>query len=113
MSDISFNNQTLEPLNLWVREDGDLWDFTTGFTFSLVVGDGVGPSTGFTTAVGFTGAAGSGLPPNGTPNLVKQWATTGELLPMTNGTLYNAVLTFTRTSDGRYGVRKFKIRIPD
>jgi hypothetical protein len=36
-------------------------------------------SFSFTKTIGFTGAAGTGTPANGTPNLTIQFTTTGEL----------------------------------
>ena len=63
---------------LWLLDDdGSLIDFSTSYTFSLKVGL-VGAVALLTKTTNITGAAGAGVEPTGTPNVVVNW-TSGEL----------------------------------
>jgi len=102
-----YDGESLPDLGLFLSVDGTLLTgLATGHTFSLKVTSEDGSSTLFTTTTGFTGQTGSGAPPTGTPNLVKQWATSGELASLTANTRYRAQLAITRSSDSR--VRYFE-----
>lgn len=61
----------------WQDDDGTLIDFSTGYTWSLKIGN-VGSAALLTKTVGITGAVGAGVEPTGTPNVTVAW-TTGEL----------------------------------
>lgn len=76
----------------WSDSNGDLYDFSSGWTFSLKVGN-KGSAASFTKTTGMTGAAAS-------PNLTVVWATTGELNLLEGGT-YVLQIEAIRTSDSR------------
>lgn len=60
-------------LQLWWVDDTDaLIDFSSGYTFSLTIGDGTTATV--TKTSGITGAAGAGTNPTGTPNIVVAWS---------------------------------------
>jgi hypothetical protein len=102
--------ESLPDLALFCRVDGTLLTgLGTGHTFSLVVRNPGDTATLFTKTTGFTGQTGSGTPPDGTPNLVVQWATSGELSTLTAGSAHKALLSITRSSDSR--VRKYRFVI--
>jgi len=59
---------------LWLEDDdGTLIDFSTGYTFTLLIGD-KGSAAKLTKASGITGAAGSGKEPTGVPNVTVTWS---------------------------------------
>jgi hypothetical protein len=89
----------------WFDDDGTLIDFSTGYTFSLKVGS-AGSTALLTKTSDITGAAGAGVEPTGTPNVVVTW-TAGELA-LTTGT-YLAQLTATSSSLDR--VAAFQMQI--
>lgn len=63
---------------LWLQDDqGDLIDLSTGYTFTVNIGRR-GHVADRTKTTGITGAAGAGVCPTGTPNLVVAWSA-GEL----------------------------------
>jgi len=93
-------------LGLFVRENGTLLDLSSGYTFSLKVVTAAGSAAEFTKTSGISGAAGSGLPPSGTPNVTIQWATSGELNSLSASTRYLAQLTITG-GDSRQRIRQF------
>lgn len=62
---------------LWLAVNDVLVNLATGYTFELKGHDAT--TTYFTKTDGCTGAAGSGRPPDGTPNLVVVWDAAGEL----------------------------------
>lgn len=65
-------------LRLWLLDDdGTLVDFSAGYTFSLKIGL-AGQTPLLTKTSGITGAAGAGVEPTGTPNVVVSWSA-GEL----------------------------------
>ncbi len=101
----------LDDLGLFVRANRQLIDLSSGHSFTLIVGDGSSGTGGFTKTTSMTGAAGSGTPPSGTPNLVVTWETTGELNNLTGATTYPAQLTILRTTDQRQRKRLFRIRM--
>lgn len=65
-------------LKLWLLDDdGTLINFSTGYTFSLKIGK-LGVTALLTKTTNITGAAGAGVEPTGTPNVLVTW-TAGEL----------------------------------
>ncbi len=108
-----FVGSDLDDLGLFVRANRQLIDLSSGHSFTLVVGDGVSGTGGFTKTTSMTGAAGSGIPPNGTPNLVVTWETTGELNNLAGNIRYKCILTILRTTDQRQRKRKFFIQMLD
>lgn len=103
--------QNLPDLGMFVRVDGQLvTNMDTDYTFTLLVRDPLDTVTLFTKTAGFTGQAGTGTPPNGTPNLIVQWAPTSELEALTGGKDHKAMLTVTRTADARRSFYEFILR---
>lgn len=100
----------LDDLGLFVRANRALIDLSTGHSFTLVVGDGVGPTTGFTKTTSMVGAVGSDLPPEGVPNLIVTWETSGELNDIDPGR-YKCELTILRTTDQRQRKRQFYLQM--
>lgn len=74
MAQISYVSGSERPdLHLWWRDDdGDLIDFSTA-TFVVKIGQ-PGNTALTTKSSGTTGAAGSGTPTSGVPNVVINWA---------------------------------------
>jgi hypothetical protein len=70
-SELRYKQGASRPtLQLWLRDDdGDLIDFTTGYTFVFKVGT-IGSAAELTKSSGIAGAAGAGTEPDGTPNIV-------------------------------------------
>ena len=61
-------------IKLWLLDDdGELVDFSTGYTFTFKLGT-PGATATFTKATGITGAAGSGVEPTGAPNVTLTFA---------------------------------------
>lgn len=88
-----------DTLAIWWTISGELVDYTSGFTFVGKLTLTATPATViFTKSTGFTGAAGSGSEHSGVPNLVVQWATSGELNDVTPGRYYFEIVA-TKTSD--------------
>lgn len=95
-------------LKLWLfDDDGTLIDFSSGYTFSLKIGNS-GSAALLTKTSNITGAAGSGTEPTGTPNVTVTW-TAGELALTPNE--YECELTATTSSLDR--VFEFGITILD
>ncbi len=92
---IRYHSSAERPaLELWIQDDdGTLIDFSSGYTFTLKIGN-TGDTALLTKSTSITGAAGSGTEPTGTPNLTIAWAA-GEL-DITPGT-YTLQLTATTT----------------
>lgn len=86
----------------WNDQNDDLRDFSSGWTFSLKVGD-PGSAALFTKASGITGAATD-------PNVTIAWATSGELNTLATGS-HTGQITATRTSDSKQLIRTFPISI--
>lgn len=65
-----------EPaLKLWLQgDDGQLIDFSTGYTFDYFRVGLAGATPLLSKATGITGAAGAGVEPTGTPNVTVAWA---------------------------------------
>src|SRR5262245_6678878 len=83
----------LPDLTLTLEDSaGNLYQFATGWTFSLKVGV-PGAAAQFTKSSGITGA-------NTAPNVTVQWATSGELNSIAAGT-WQLMLFATRTSDSK------------
>lgn len=57
----------------WTDRQKQLIDFSTGHTFTLKLGR-PGATAVLTKTSGITGAAGAGVEPTGTPNLVVAWS---------------------------------------
>ena len=103
---------TLPDLEVWWPDpdgSGDLVDFSTGYTFSVVVGRR--SAVEFTKSSGLTGAAGSGdgSEPADVPNLTVQWSAS-DLGALTPG-LYTLELVATRDGDSRVRRRQARLRI--
>lgn len=77
----------------WRDSDGDVINFSSGYTFSALVGK-VGEAAEFAKSTGFTGAA-------TVPNLTVAWAATGELNDLDPKQTYRVVITARRTADGK------------
>ena len=84
-------------ITYWYRVNRTLIDFSTGYTFTVVVTTLDGETTLITKTSGITGAAGSGTETDGTPNLTVTWGA-GELAALTAGESYKATLTPTLTA---------------
>lgn len=99
MSRLSYRANAERPgLNIWWFDDaGSLIDFSSGYTYSLKIGPKGGTAL-LTKTTGITGAAGAGVEPTGTPNIVVTWST-GELA-ITPG-VYELELTATTSSTDR------------
>lgn len=68
-------------LRLWLQDDaGTLINFASGYTFRFAIG-AAGSAATFTKTSGITGAAGAGVAPSGTPNVVISF-TAGETDPL-------------------------------
>lgn len=93
-------------LELWLQDDdGNLIDFSSGYTFTLVIEDNDETAL-LTKTTGITGAAGSGVEPTGTPNVTVAW-TAGELT-LTPG-VYDLKLTATTSGLPRIFREPFRI----
>jgi hypothetical protein len=77
----------------WHDDDGSLIDFSTSYTFSLVIG-------ALTKTTNITGAAGAGTNPTGTPNITIAWSP-GEIATIGAAGAYTARLTATTSSADR------------
>lgn len=78
----------------WRDGDGDLIDFSSGYTFTVYVAPAESKAASFTKTTGITGAATS-------PNVVLAWPTTGaELNGLTAG-VYDVQVKARRTSDSK------------
>lgn len=86
----------------WEDRNGDLHDFSSGWTFQLKVGT-PGEAAVLTKSTGITGAATA-------PNVLIGWPTSGELNSLAPS-LYHAHLVATRTSDSKQRVLPFAIRL--
>lgn len=108
MSRISYKTSAEKPdLQVWWSDDDDeLVDFSSGYTFSLKVGQ-PGSTAVLTKTTGIVGAAGSGTPgAAGTPNLVVTWSA-GELA-LTAGSY---ALEITATTGGLDRVAEFPFEL--
>jgi hypothetical protein len=76
----------------WYAQDGTLIDLSTGYTFSLKIGN-PGSAALITKTTGITGAATD-------PNVTIAWATSGELNTLAPGS-YALQLQATRTADSK------------
>jgi hypothetical protein len=81
-----------EYLVTWTDPDGSLYDFSTGFDFTLKVGR-PGETAAFTKTTGITGAATD-------PNVTVAWAIVGELNLLEPGT-YTLQIAARQDSDDR------------
>jgi hypothetical protein len=79
MADLSYFKNAERPVaELWIRDKaGTLIDFSTGYTFVLKIGH-PDLTALLSKSSGIAGAAGAGVEPTGTPNVVVTW-TAGEL----------------------------------
>jgi hypothetical protein len=93
-------------LELWVfDDDGTLIDFSASYTFVFKIGT-PGSAALLTKSSGIAGAAGSGVEPTGTPNVVITWVA-GDLA-LTPGN-YTGQLTATTSSLDRVYTFPFTI----
>lgn len=76
----------------WYDGNGDLIDFSTGYTFQAKIGN-PGSAALITKTTSITGAATA-------PNITVAWATTGELNTLDPGT-YTLQIKATRASDSK------------
>lgn len=100
MTALSWYSSAEEPaLQIWwYDDDGDLIDFSSGVTgWSLKIGN-PGSAAVLTKTTGITGAAGTGSPGSGTPNVQVVWAA-GQL-NITPG-VYSLQLTATTAQGDR------------
>lgn len=95
----------LENLDCWVTSNRVLIDLSSGYSFSLAVTSTDG-TVQFTKTSGITGDTGSGTEESGSPNLMFEWDTSGELNTLDAGR-YIGDLTITRIADGRQRRRQF------
>ena len=96
-------------IKLWLLDDdGTLINLAAGYTFSFKIGVN-GSAAVFTKTTGVTGAAGSGVEPNGTPNVTLTF-TAAELAAVAVGT-YQWQLT--ATTSGLDRVFQGRITIKD
>lgn len=93
-------------LEMWILDDdGTLIDFSTGYSFTLKIGN-TGDTALLTKTTGITGAAGAGTEPTGTPNVSVAW--TADELDITPGAY---TLQLTATTGGLDRVFTTPIRI--
>lgn len=90
---------------LWLDDDGNPIDFTTGYTFEALIGTPGTPAL-FTKTDGFTGA-------DTDPNLTLAWPTTGELQDLAPNKSYSIDITATRQSDGKPRKARYMIFLSD
>jgi hypothetical protein len=85
MSALLYHRTAERPdIRLWLQDDdGDLIDFSTGYTFAFKIGH-VGRTADFTKTTGITGAAGSGGETAGAPNVTISFLS-GELDDLERG----------------------------
>lgn len=109
MARVSYHSTADRPvLELWLfDDDGTLIDFSSGYTFSLKIGQ-PGAAALLTKSSSIAGAAGAGTEPDGTPNVVVTW-TAGELAIAVGN--YVGQLTCTNSSLDR--VFQFPFQITD
>lgn len=86
----------------WYDQNGNLIDFSTGWTFALKIGN-PGSTALVTKTTGIAGAATD-------PNVTVTWATSGELNTLATGT-YAGHLKATRSSDSKERYMTFDITI--
>lgn len=87
----------------WRDDNGNLIDFSTGWSFAVKVGRPSDEVTEFTKTTGITGAA-------TVPNVIVQWSTVGELNSLTPGT-YTCQIVATRQSDSRQRIMEMRLRM--
>ena len=99
---VSYHQGAERPaLSLWLHDDdGDLIDFSSGYTFEFKIGS-PGETAALTKTTGIAGAAGAGTEPDGTPNVTVTWAE--DELDLTPGT-YGWQLKATTSSLDRFFV---------
>jgi len=91
---------------LWIHDDdGTLIDFATGYTFVFKIGL-LGSPAVVTKSTGITGATGSGVEPDGVPNITMAWAF--DELDITPGN-YDYQLTATNSGNDRIFQGTFRI----
>jgi hypothetical protein len=71
---LTYYNVAENPIKLWIVDptivtNGGLIDFSVGYTFVVKIGN-PGSAAILTKSTGIAGAAGAGVEPTGTPNLV-------------------------------------------
>lgn len=104
-------NKTAErpAIQLWIRDsNGNLIDFSSGYTFTFKIGY-PGRTALLTKTTGIVGAAGAGVEPSGTPNVVIS-PIAGEL-DIAKGKAYTGQLT--ATTGGLDRLYLFPVEIVD
>lgn len=93
MSRLSWHQSAERPGGeFWCLDDaGALIDFSSGYTFTLKIGTRAG-TTLLTKTTGITGAAGAGVEPTGTPNVIITWDA-GELNITPGGYVFQLTAT--------------------
>lgn len=86
----------------WQDSDGDVIDFSTGWTFSVKVGQ-PGEAAAFTKTTNITAAAAA-------PNVTVAWSTTNELNSLDPGG-YAVQITATRSADSKTRIMQTSILI--
>lgn len=104
-----FVGESLPDLGLFIRENGAfVTGLASGHTFELKIASLEGDVI-VTKTTGISGQVGSGFAPTGTPNVVIQWGTSGELANLTVGS-FLAQLKITRTADSRVRIVQWMVR---
>jgi len=86
----------------WYDSDGNVRDFSTGWTFVVKVGT-PGSAALFSKSSGIVGSA-------TIPNLTISWSTSGELNTIAAG-LYSADIIATRTADNKQLIRRIMLPV--
>jgi hypothetical protein len=98
----------LHDLALFITNNRQLIDLSSGWTISLVCVTSLGATPEFTKTTGFTGATGAEpFTVNGTPNLTISWDV-GDLGALDPGT-YICDLTLTDDGTSKPAKRRFKL----
>jgi hypothetical protein len=85
----------------WFDDDGSLIDFSTSYTFTLTIGS-------LSKSSNIAGAAGVGVEPSGTPNIVVTWGA-GEIATIGSAGTYEARLTATTSGADRVFTFPFQV----
>jgi hypothetical protein len=86
----------------WLDQAGDVIDYSSGYTFSLKLGQ-PGQAAALTKSTGITGAATS-------PNITVTWAASNELNTLDAGT-YTLDVIATRAADSKQRIMRRELRV--
>jgi hypothetical protein len=99
--------KTLHDLGLFITNNRQLLDLSSGWTFSLTCVVSLGATPEFTKTTGFTGATGAApFNATGIPNLTIAWS--GDLEDLDPGT-YICDLTLTEDATSKSAGRRFRL----